>query len=118
MRRRLPRCWRRPLGSAINRSCQAAQHGFNSTSPMTLGQKPGPQYRFVPVVLPWVVAVGALGIYLLTLNPWVSLMNLPQVVKTAGWTWQPNLLNPLYSDLLRPAYYVATYPIRWLPAKW
>jgi tetratricopeptide (TPR) repeat protein len=70
------------------------------------------------VVLPWVVAAAALVVYLLTLNHWVSLVSLPQVVKTAGWTWQPNLINPIYSDLLRPAYYVVTYPFRWLPAKW
>jgi len=65
---------------------------------------------FVVRGLPWLVAAGALAIYLLTLNPWVSLINLPQVARTAGWTWQP--------ELSTPAYYVATYPLRWLPVQW
>ncbi len=60
--------------------------------------------------LPWLVAAGALVVYLFTLNHWVSLANLPQVARTAGWTWQP--------ELLTPAYFVATYPLRWLPAQW
>ncbi|MCU0783789.1 MAG: DUF2723 domain-containing protein [Verrucomicrobia bacterium] len=61
-------------------------------------------------ILPWLVAAGALAGYLVTLNPWVSLLNLPQVSRTAGWTWQPELFSPVY--------YVATYPLRWLPAQW
>jgi len=71
-----------------------------------------PEYRhsFVVRTLPWLVAAGALLVYALTLNPWMSLANLPQVGHVAGWTWQPELFSP--------AYFVATYPLRWLPAKW
>ena len=60
-------------------------------------------------VLPWLVAAGALVIYLLTLNPWVTFANLPNVGRSAGWTWQPEFLSP--------AYYLATYPLHWLPAR-
>jgi hypothetical protein len=37
----------------------------------------------------------ALCVYALTLNRWVSLFNLGYVAKTSGWTWQPELMNPL-----------------------
>jgi tetratricopeptide (TPR) repeat protein len=75
---------------------------------MTLAPELNPQQRFVPAVLPWLVAGGALLIYLLTLNHWVSVGSLWQVAKTSGWTWQPELEGPLY--------WLVTYPIRWLPA--
>ena len=61
-------------------------------------------------VLPWIVAGAGLAIYLATLNHWVSLLNMDPVASIAGWRWQP--------DLGTPAYYVVTFPLRWLPAKW
>jgi len=64
--------------------------------------------RFVLVVLPWVVAAGALMVYLATLNHWVSFNSLLSVAKVSGWTWQPELTGPLYWAL--------TLPLRWLPA--
>lgn len=85
---------------------------------MRMGPEPGEERRFVSAVLPWIVAAVGLAVYLVTLNHWVSLANYPQVVKTAGWTWQPNLVTPITSDLLNPAYYVATFPLRWLAPKW
>jgi tetratricopeptide (TPR) repeat protein len=77
---------------------------------MTMESELKNKHGFGARVLPWLLAAGALAVYLLTLNHWVSLANLPQVARTAGWTWQPELLSP--------AYMVATYPLRWLPAKW
>jgi len=65
--------------------------------------------RFVLVVLPWVVAAGALIIYLATLNHWVSFNSLLAVAKVSGWTWQSELTGPLYWAL--------TLPLRWLPAQ-
>jgi tetratricopeptide (TPR) repeat protein len=65
--------------------------------------------RFVLVVLPWVVAAGALMVYLATLNHWVSFNSLLAVAKVSGWTWQPELTGPLYWAL--------TLPLRWLPAQ-
>jgi tetratricopeptide (TPR) repeat protein len=61
-------------------------------------------------VLPWLLATAALLVYLLTLNPWVSLLNLPHVARAAGWAWQPEVTNP--------AYFLITWPLRWLPERW
>src|SRR6266576_5669954 len=66
--------------------------------------------RLVRRALPWIVAVVALVVYLLTLNHWVSLLNLSQVASTAGWKGQ--------SEFFTPVYYLVTLPLRWLPAKW
>src|SRR5437773_1204072 len=64
----------------------------------------------VPSLLPWVVAAGALVLYLLTLNHWVSLSSLPLVAKVAGWDWVLPHQAPLF--------FVLTFPFRWLPAGW
>lgn len=77
---------------------------------MTIESESDNRHGFVASLLPWLVAAGALVVYALTLNPWVSLINLPQVGRAAGWTWQPELLSP--------AYMVVTYPLRWLPTEW
>jgi tetratricopeptide (TPR) repeat protein len=77
---------------------------------MTMEQESGEGRRFVRSALPWIVAVVALVVYLLTLNHWVSLLNLGQVAGTAGWKGQ--------SEFLTPVYYILTFPLRWLPAKW
>jgi tetratricopeptide (TPR) repeat protein len=73
--------------------------------------------------LPWLAAGGALVVYLLTLNHWLSLNrwtsadfwnsshnSLAIVANTAGWNWQP--------EVVRPAYYAVTLPLRWLPDRW
>jgi tetratricopeptide (TPR) repeat protein len=78
------------------------------TRRMTMETELSPGKKFVPAILPWLVAVVAVVVYLLTLNPWVSFGSLPQVVKMSGWTWLPELSGPLY--------WLVTYPIRWLPA--
>ena len=49
-----------------------------------------------------------LRVLLVTLNRWVSLSNLTAVAKMSGWTWQPEVANPLF--------FLVTYPFRWLPA--
>lgn len=64
--------------------------------------------NFVPRWLPWLLAAGMLLIYWLTLNRWVSLFNIASVAKMSGWTWQPEVLNPVT--------FLVTYPFRWLPA--
>jgi tetratricopeptide (TPR) repeat protein len=64
--------------------------------------------KFVPAFLPWLVGAGALAVYLVTLNRWVSLSSLQQVARVSGWTWQPELFGPVF--------WLATYPFRWLPA--
>ena len=76
---------------------------------MTTEREVSPEKTFVPAFLPWLVAGGALAIYLVTLNRWVSLSSLQQVARVSGWTWQPELYGPLF--------WLVTYPFRWLPAQ-
>lgn len=65
---------------------------------------------FARRVLPWVVLAGALALYLVTLNPWVTLESLQPWARVAGWTWQPQVTEPLA--------YLVLYPVRWLPPPW
>jgi tetratricopeptide (TPR) repeat protein len=81
----------------------------NLSRRMTTEPEVNPEKKFAPVFLPWLVAAGALAIYLATLNHWVSLSSLPQVARVSGWTWQPELSGPLL--------WLITYPFRWLPAR-
>ncbi len=66
--------------------------------------------KFSNSVLPWIVLGGALLLYLLTLNHFVSLSTISVVAKVAGWDWQPPIGAPLY--------YLTTLPVKWLPAAW
>src|SRR5437667_2543910 len=75
---------------------------------MTIEQEISPRKRFVSAILPWIIAVAALAVYLATLNHWVSFNSLLAVAKVSGWTWQPELHEPLY--------WLLTYPLRWLPS--
>ncbi len=59
------------------------------------------------MLLPWAVCGGALVLYLLTLNHWVSLSSLPLVAKVTGWDWVLPHQSPLF--------FLLTYPFRWLP---
>jgi len=74
-----------------------------------MAQELSPQKKFVPARLPWVVAGGALLVYLLTLNHWVSLSSLWPVARASGWDWRPELLGPLY--------WLVTWPFHFLPLK-
>jgi tetratricopeptide (TPR) repeat protein len=76
---------------------------------MTTEREVSPEKSLAPASLPWLVAAGALVIYLVTLNRWVSLSSLQQVARISGWTWQPELYGPLF--------WLVTYPFRWLPAQ-
>jgi len=57
--------------------------------------------------LPWILAAAGCLLYLLTLNHWVSQFNLLQVARLSGWTWQPEIANPIY--------YLVTLPLKLLP---
>jgi tetratricopeptide (TPR) repeat protein len=76
---------------------------------MTTEPEVSPERNFARALLPWLVAGGALVLYLVTLNRWVSLSSLQQVARLAGWTWQPEVHGPVFCLL--------TYPFRWLPAR-
>jgi tetratricopeptide (TPR) repeat protein len=70
-------------------------------------QEISPRNRFVSAILPWLVVVGALAVYVATLNHWVSLHSLLPVARASGWLWQPELSEPLY--------WLVTYLAHWLP---
>jgi tetratricopeptide (TPR) repeat protein len=82
---------------------------IESTLPrrMTATREESSGTTFVPVLLPWLVAVAGLMVYFWTFNHWVTLNGVSLVAKTSGWTWQPELNEPLF--------WLATYPFRWLP---
>ncbi len=61
-------------------------------------------------VLPWLAGLAALLVYALTLNGWVSSLNVHTVARTAGWIWQPELIHPLTAVVL--------WPFGLLPARW
>lgn len=67
-------------------------------------ERPG----FARSVLPWVVAGGALIVYLITLNRWVSLSSLELISSLTAPSGSPPLSGPLL--------FLVTYPFRWLPA--
>ena len=58
--------------------------------------------KLVTAVLPWLIGAGALLVYLLTLNGWVSLYSLGNIARVSGWTWQPELYHPLTALALCP----------------
>ncbi len=69
-----------------------------------------PSLGFVQNRLPWLVAAGALALYLVTVNRWLSLDSLPVVAKITGWDWTPTYQAPLF--------FLITLPVRLLPAAW
>jgi tetratricopeptide (TPR) repeat protein len=65
-----------------------------------------PRKNFAPRFLPWLLTVASFAFYWFTLNRWVSPFNLPTVAKISGWTWQPEVVNPIS--------FLVTYPFHWL----
>src|SRR5262245_60310891 len=65
---------------------------------------------FARVRLPWLIIAGALIVYVLTLNRWVSLASLPVVAGVATKEAVPPLQAPVH--------FVVTFPFRWLPTAW
>ena len=61
-----------------------------------------PRKNFAPRFLPWLLAAAAFVFYWFTLNRWVSLFNLGYVAQISGWTWQPEIMNPII--------FLVTYP--------
>ncbi len=66
-----------------------------------------PQPRQLKEFLPWFIGAAGLILYLVTLNRWVTFNNLPRIANASGWTWEPQLSQPLF--------WLVTYPFRWLP---
>jgi tetratricopeptide (TPR) repeat protein len=75
---------------------------------MTTGTRTDPRKNFAPRLLPWLLTAAAFAVYWFTLNRWVSPFNLGEVARLSGWTWVPEVVNPVL--------FLVTYPVRWLPA--
>ena len=67
-----------------------------------------PLNSFAATRLPWVVAAGALVLYLATLHSWISFASLPAVSHVGGWHDLPQTKQPLL--------YLVTLPLKLLPA--
>jgi tetratricopeptide (TPR) repeat protein len=67
-----------------------------------------PRDNWMLRLTPWLIAFAMLGVYVLTLNHWVTLGNLLSVSRVSGFLWEPDLYNPLQ--------FLVTLPFRWLPA--
>jgi len=63
---------------------------------------------FVQRRLPWLVGIGALVLYTITLNHSSTLAGISALANAVGWEWRSNVLAPLHVIL--------TFPVRWLPA--
>ena len=72
-------------------------------------KKIGGERKFVLQVLPWIIGAAAMGVYLLTLNPWVSFFNATSIARLSGWQW--------HAEVARPVEFLLTYPLRWLPQR-
>lgn len=71
-----------------------------------------------PVVLsPWLVVIGGLILYGLTLNHGVTLRSLPLMAQVTGWDWHP-LPLPWREEPMAPLFLAVTAPIRLLPVGW
>ncbi|MGB1744528.1 MAG: protein O-mannosyl-transferase family, partial [Limisphaerales bacterium] len=66
-----------------------------------------PLNSFAATRLPWVVAAGALVLYLATLHSWISFASLPAVSHVGGWHDLPQTKQPLL--------YLVTLPLKLLP---
>jgi Protein of unknown function (DUF2723)/Tetratricopeptide repeat len=89
------------------KSCQSAQRGLNWTGLMTMDKQTDTRRNFIPRLLPKLLVAVALGVYLLTLNHWVSFFNPESVARTSGWVWTPQIFNPVS--------FAIAYPFHWLP---
>ncbi len=63
---------------------------------------------FIRSKLPWIIGAGALVIFLITLNQWVSLRSLGMVARVTGWDVDLPVQWPIF--------FTVTFPFRFLPA--
>jgi predicted Zn-dependent protease len=71
-----------------------------------------------PIVVPaWLVVLGALIVYGITLNHWVTLKSLPLMARVTGWDWHPAPLDWRPTDVA-PLFLLLTFPIRMFPVTW
>jgi tetratricopeptide (TPR) repeat protein len=84
---------------------------------MTAEDKINPPPKRPILLCPWLVVVGALLLYGLTLNHWVSLRALPLMAQVTGWDWHPYSLA-WRPEPMAPLFLVLTSPLRLLPVAW
>ena len=84
---------------------------------MTTEEKVSPPQKGAITLSPWLVVLGALLLYGVTLNHWVTFNSLPVVAKITGWDWHPISL-PWRMTQAAPLFFVLTSPIRLLPVAW
>src|SRR4051812_35626580 len=78
--------------------------------PMPEPDAPAPKrWRFT---LPWVIGAIAFLVFCLTLNHWASLSSIGAIARVSGWTWQPELRQPITCALLFPLHLL---PQAWVP---
>ena len=84
---------------------------------MTTEEKVSPPPTRAISLSPWLVVFGALLLYGITLNHWVTTSSLPIIAKITGWDWHP---SPLLwrQTAVAPLYSILTCPIRVLPVAW
>ena len=75
-----------------------------------MGNETNTRRSFVRCYLPWLAGGAALVFYLCTLNHWISFANMAQVAKISGYSWQSEVLWPLYC--------LVSAPLRLLPPHW
>ena len=61
-----------------------------------------PRSGFVPRFLPWVLGGIMLCVFALTLNHWVTLLNINQVASVSGWNWRAQISNPILFLVMAP----------------
>ncbi len=84
---------------------------------MTSEAKSSPSRGRPTLLSPWLVVLGALALYGLTLNHWVTLRSLQTVSQITGWDWHP--LPTLWrAEPINPLFLVLTSPVRLLPLAW
>lgn len=66
---------------------------------------------------PWLVVLGALLLYGITLDHWVTLTSLPVISGITGWDWHPFPLAWRPTQVA-PLFFVLTLPVRLLPVAW
>jgi Tfp pilus assembly protein PilF len=64
--------------------------------------------RFVQRRLPWLIAAGALILFLATLNTGYAYRGMQTLAVATGLEWKPQFTAPLH--------YILTYPVRWFSA--
>jgi tetratricopeptide (TPR) repeat protein len=84
---------------------------------MTKEEKVSPPQKRAILPPPWLIVLGALLLYGITLDHWVTLNSLPIIARVTGWDWHPFPLSWRQVQVA-PLFFILTCPIRLLPVAW